>query len=459
MTDPLDYMPVQEIPEAIRQRRASAAEVVDAYLARASAARDEFNCYLAIAERHARDAAKTIDALPEDEKARLPLLGVPVALKDNIATQGIETTAGSPIMRGWHPTEDAPLVATLRAAGAVILGKLNLWQFALRSAHPDFGEVRNPWDPRKGCAGSSSGAGAAVACGAAPIAFGTDTAGSLRLPAAVCGVTGFKPTYGLLPTDGILPASPLLDHVGPLTRTAAEARSVFDALISTGQGSSADDVPHIRNFRIGVPLPQSDSYIDPAMAAAVEAAVATLERAGAIIVEVDLPAYTAVSWIVHTLAAPEIADVHRRAVSREPRAYSPDVRQQILTGSLIPAPLYIQARRMQGTLTRRFDAIFERVDAIACPVIPMPAWDIDDNARVEIDGEQYDALAAMTLYCPPANLAGLPAISLPAGFNADGLPLAFQLIGPRLQDRKLLNIARLYQSQTDWHTRRPNAHV
>jgi len=450
---------IVELRRALGAREVSPVEVTRAFLDRASAQNPTLNCYVTLAGDRAVSKAQALEALSTTDRDRLQLFGIPVAFKDNIATKDLRTTAGSPLLKDWIPTRNADVVSRLERAGAVVIGKLNMYQFALRSPHPDFGDSRNPWDHSKSCAGSSSGSGCAVASGVAAATLGTDTAGSLRIPAAVCGVVGLKPTYGLVSTTGIFPNARALDHVGPLTRTAEDALLVLSSLArrpitGTPYRSSESPAVPLRNLKIGIPKLQADTFIDEEMEGAYHAALAALHDAGSQLRELEFPSFTELGGLVMLLALPAVAAVHERYLRASPEAYSPEVRQQILLGSLTPASAYVLAQNVGQIIVRAFDRVMNEVDVLALPVIPMPAWSIDAT-QVTVGGVDHDLIEAVALYTAPFNITGQPAVSVPCGFTEAGLPLALQLVGRRGTDASLLEIAAAYQRVTNWHLRRP----
>jgi len=433
---------------------------------------------------------------------RSALLGIPVAHKDIFVTRDWASTAGSRMLEGYMSPFDATVVARLQQAGAVCLGKTNCDEFAMGSAneHSHFGPVLNPWDPRAVPGGSSGGAAAAVAAGLAPLATGTDTGGSVRQPAAFCGITGIKPTYGRVSRYGMIAFASSLDQGGAMAASAAECAALlnvmagFDARDSTSlalpeedfvQGLRASPVPAGRpealatesrplaGLRIGLPQEWFGEGLAPDVAAAVRAALGMLESLGADLIEVSLPRTDLAIPAYYVIAPAEassnlsrfdgvryghraegvkdLAELYRRSRSE---GFGPEVRRRILIGTYVLShgyydAYYLQAQKLRRLIAEDFDRAFESVDLIAGPVAPTVAW----NRGEILDDPVRNYLA--DLYTLGASLAGLPGMSIPAGFGQQSRPVGLQLIAPRLAESRLLAVADRFQQATDWHQRRP----
>ncbi len=376
----------------------------------------------------------------------------------------MRTTAASRLYADWVPDQDATVVQRLRAAGAVILGKLNLYELAFGGVHPDFGESRNPWKLDRACGASSSGPAAAVAAGLAYGALGTDTGGSVRLPAAACGLVGLKATYGVVSRAGVVPAGYSLDHVGPLTRTVRDTAVMLQAMAGPdGRDPAGSQRPApdylagldggVAGLRVGVPKTQPNELINSEMRQACADALATLEREGAQLIEIELPDHLLSRSLMWAIAASELAEAHRDWLRTRPQDYSDGVRATILQGAFLPATEYIHAQRVRQKLALAYAAVMERVDVIAMPVVPFPAWPIGAE-EVTIGNVRENLMAGLTRYCPPFNITGQPAIALPAGFDKDGLPLSFQIAGRLHDDKTVLRAAQAYERATVWRQRR-----
>jgi aspartyl-tRNA(Asn)/glutamyl-tRNA(Gln) amidotransferase subunit A len=338
-------------------------------------------------------------------------------------------------------------------------------ELAFGGVHPDFGETHNPWNLNRACGASSSGPAAAVAAGLAFGSLGTDTGGSIRLPAAACGLVGLKPTYGIVSRAGVLAAGYSLDHVGPLTRTVTDSALMLQALSGpdpADPGGSQRAAPSyldgiedgVAGLRIGVPRKQASELIEPEMEQACNEAIATLERAGASLIEVELPDHLVSRSLMWALAATELAEAHRSRLRETPNDYSARVRDLIIQGAFLPATEYVHAQRVRQKLAMDYAEVMRQVDLLAMPVVPFPAWPIGAE-EVTIGSSTESLMAALTRYCPPFNMTGQPAIAMPTGFDANGLPLSFQIAGRLHEDALVLRAARCHERETQWRARRP----
>jgi aspartyl-tRNA(Asn)/glutamyl-tRNA(Gln) amidotransferase subunit A len=360
-----------------------------------------------------------------------------VGVKDVIDVAGMPTTAASKVLHRV-PEQDAECVARLRAAGAAIVGKLNTHEFAFGALtnSPHFGAARNPWDLERTTGGSSGGSGAAVAAGLVDVALGTDTAGSIRIPAALCGVSGHRPTVGLVPTGGVVPVAWTLDAVGPLARTAAECRHVLELMAGNALP------PERPAGRIGV-VTRLFEEADPAVAAACEEAVRAL---GGEVEPVELPLHEEISTITQLVMLPEAAAVHTAWLRRRLADYGPDVRARALAGLLLPSTAYVTGRRGRNWVRSQWERELGDVDLLVAPAMPIVA--------PRLDAIPADYRLLIMPYNSPAALLGLPVTIVPCGF-VDGLPVALALMGRRGEDALTLTAAEAFQQVTDWHERRP----
>lgn len=359
-----------------------------------------------------------------------PLHGIPVAIKDLIAVAGMPTGYGSKVHAPHKADKDATLVARLRAAGAVIFGKTNLLEYAYGIAHPEVGQTNNPHDPTRTAGGSSGGSAAAVAAGIVPLAIGTDTGGSIRIPAAYCGIVGLKPTYGLVPLDGVFPLSWSLDHAGPL------ARSVEDAALALACLSAADMSlqPVNRALRVGLIRGQfSQTVIGLPVTQVVEACLQRLQTQGVKVTEVECTDLVRANATLMTILAPEASLIHADQVALNPSGYAPGTLAQIQGGFMVRATDYVAARRLQDVMRKRVEALFDQVDVLLAPSVPFVAPHEDP---VIVDDQDSELLSSGF-----ANVTGHPSLSLPCGL-LDGLPVGLQLTGPLGQDRRLMSLAR-----------------
>ncbi|MGH9384214.1 MAG: amidase [Vicinamibacterales bacterium] len=381
---------------------------------------------------------------------------MPVALKDIIDTAGVRTTAASALFKDRVPEQDAEVVRRLTAAGAVLLGKLNLHEFAYggTSITSHFGAVHNPWKPDHITGGSSGGSGAAVAAGLCLGALGTDTGGSIRLPAAHCGIVGLKATYGRVSTRGVLPLSWSLDHVGPMTRTVADAAAMLQAIAGydAQEPTSVDRaVPDYSAafgrkasaLRLGVPREYFDA-LHPEVESAVSAALATLRRLTAGVQDVP---FSVKSDDRTAIRAAEAYAYHAASVAKTPGLYQPEVLARIRVGADVSAVAYIEAKRRMEQARRTADAVFKTVDLLVMPTVAMPPTPIADTPADDVPRIRNVA---------PFNFHGYPALSLPCGFTKNGLPIGLQIVAAPWSEESLLLVANAYEKATDWHTRRPS---
>jgi len=398
-----------------------------------------------------------------------PLLGIPITLKDNIWTRGVRSTAGSKILSDFVPSEDSTVARKLARAGAILIGKTNLNEFAygISGGNAHYGPVHNPWALDRIPGGSSAGSAAAIAAGLCTASVGTDTGGSIRVPSAFCGTVGLKPTFGRVSVFGTMPLSPSLDHVGPLARSVADAAILLgliagrDPLDPTSSTRPVEDFrgalrKPLRKFRLGRPREHYWEKLDPEVRRATEAAVRAMEKRGAVVLEVSLPHLKESLDAATDISLAEALHVHEAAGYFPARAaeYSEEVRQRIDAGAKVAAHRYLAGFDVRKRLLAEFDAVFQNVDAIVAPTVPVPAPLIGAES-VQIDGEQIGVRPAIVGHCRPANFTGLPAISVPCGFTRDGLSVGLQLIGRAFDESTLLRIAFFYERANEWRARHP----
>ena len=447
---------IWEISQAIRSRRLSPVELTKHCLKRIETLNPVLNAFITVTADAAIAAAREAESEIQGGDWRGPLHGIPIALKDLIDTAGVATTAGSALFQHRIPSADAEVVRRLREAGAIFLGKQNLHEFAYggSSMISFFGEVRNPWNPAHLAGGSSGGSASAVAAGMCFAAIGTDTAGSIREPAALCGIVGLKPTYGRVSTQGVIPLSSSLDHVGPLTRTVKDAAIVLQAISGPDPGErSAPDfsavlATPIKKARIGVPRKFFYEDLDPEVAAATEQAISVLQQIGATICELDLPVPTD-----RTLQSAESYAVHAENVARSPELYQPETLRRICGGENITADEVQRCLRELAEIRRSIQSVFEEVDVLATPTAPIPAPEIEELKRNPDLLRPHELVLLRNTR--PANVWGLPAISVPCGFTGAGLPIGLQIIGPPWGEASVLQVAHAFEQATEWHERQP----
>jgi aspartyl-tRNA(Asn)/glutamyl-tRNA(Gln) amidotransferase subunit A len=382
---------------------------------------------------------------------RGPLHGIPISLKDNIHTAGVRTTAGSRILQNFIPKEDAGIVGQLRQAGAVVLGKTNMHEFAygVTSNNPHYGPVRNPWDLARIPGGSSGGSAAAVAAGLCFGSIGTDTGGSIRIPSALCGVVGFKPTFGRVSVKDVIPLSPHLDCVGPLARTSADAARLLDAIFVRGKDEpslqSATNPSRARHrFRLGLPKGFFSDVVSPEVEFAFDHALRLLRRSDCNLKEASVPLLFETEDAGNQIACAEATHYHQQAGWFPARAgeYGEDVRTRLEMGAKVSATAYLQAMEVRYSFIEQFHAamVAANVDALVVPTTPIPAPKIGEETTT-VCGANHLTRALLLRLNRPANLGGLPAVSVPCGLTPDGLPVGLQLIGAVTDEHVLLRIA------------------
>ncbi len=450
-------MPIERLAALIRAKRLSPVELVRVFLERIEQLNPRLNAYITVMAESALADARAAEREMARGKWRGALDGIPIAVKDNIWTRGVRTTAGTKILSNFVPEQDATVVARLRAAGAVVIGKTHLHEFAygVTSNNLHFGQARNPYDPARIPGGSSGGSAIAVAAGLCAAAVGTDTGGSIRIPAALCGVTGFKPAFGAVPMDGIVPLCASLDHCGPITRTVGDAALLYEVMRG-GRGARTAHARPARRLRLGWPENYFFERLAPEVKSAVDAAVRALEKRGVRITPLKLPQVAAANCASLPIALAEAYQYHREAGYFPARAaeYSEDVCARLEWGAAITAADYLDARGVVARATQEFLECAQRVDALVAPTVPIPAPRIGEE-RVTTGGEEEEVRGALLRLCRPANLWGAPAISIPCGATREGLPIGLQFIGFEGREAALWQLAGLYESATEWHDRRP----
>ena len=415
----LAFRPVTELAAMVADGGVSARELSDFFLDRIRRFDPSLHAFITVME-----AAPPVKG---------PLTAIPYACKDMIQARGAPTTAGSRVLAAWVPDEDAAVVDRMAAAGAVLLGKNNQHEFAYGATgeNPHYGTVPNPYDRSRLAGGSSSGSAAAVAAGLVPAALGTDTGGSVRVPAALCGVVGFKPTLGLISTDGVVPYCWTLDHVGTLTRTVGDAVLVLAVL-------TGDPVPARRpvaGLRIGLPRRFFFERADTEITNAVRRVLAVLEGAGARVVEVDLPAMDHARTVSLTVQLPEALSYHSRYLDTHRDLYGADILAGLASGQYILAEHYVRAKRFIHHYRTETDKIFDAVDVIVTPSTPVTA---PETGATEVAGEAVGN--AVTRYSSFFNMTGHPALTVPCGLHPNGLPMGVQIIGRHFDEATVLSL-------------------
>jgi aspartyl-tRNA(Asn)/glutamyl-tRNA(Gln) amidotransferase subunit A len=450
---------ILELSQALRERRLSSVELTRECLSRIERFNPTLNAFITVTSDTALQQAHRAGEEILRGDWRGPLHGIPVGLKDLIDTAGIPTTAASELYKHRIPIRSAEVVLKLEQAGAVLLGKQNLHEFAYggSSMISCFGEVHNPWRPAHITGGSSGGSAAAVAVGMGYGAIGTDTAGSIREPAALCGVVGLKPTYGRVSARGVIPLSESLDHVGPMANTVADVTLLFRAIAGDGDkwntGLSAPDFLTSWNrptmdLRVGVPRPYFYNDLDPEVASAVDKALRVLGTFAREIREIELHPDAD-----RTLQAAEAYAFHAETVAKTPELYQPETLRRIKTGENVERADYLRRRSELDAVRQSIRQVFESIDVFVTPTTPIPAPSIAELKENPALLRPRELLLLRNTR--PLNVWGLPAISVPCGFTKAGLPIGLQIAGPPGRDGLVLQVAYLYEQATPWHERRP----
>ncbi len=460
-----DTMSIREAADLIHKRKVSPVELTKTCLARIERLNPTLNAFITITAESALAQAREAESEVQRGRWRGPLHGIPIALKDLFDTAGVRTTAGSALFKDRVPKEDAEVVRRLKAAGAVLLGKTNMHEFAYggTSAVSYFGAVHNPWEIDRVAGGSSGGSAAAVAAGLCYGALGSDTGGSIRQPAAYCGIVGIKPTYGLASTRGVIPLSWSLDHVGPMTRTVADAAIMlqviagYDPAEATSRQMNIPDYSaalrtKVSSLRLGVAREFFFASLDSEIEAAMKNALGVFEKLTAEVREVAVPG-SAQERLRATVRAAEAYAYHAEFIAKSPELYQPETLARIRTGIDINTAAYIQGRRDLELNRRTIGQVFETVDAFVTPTTAVQPPTLAELSRdvatsIEIGNRTIRNTA-------PFNVYGLPTISIPCGFTRSGLPIGMQISGPLGGDAVVLQLANAFEQATDWHKRQP----
>ena len=452
-----------EASESLRRRAITSEQIVEQCLAQIDALNPKVNAFITVLHAEARRQAQQLDAERKAGRDRGPLHGIPLALKDNIDTANIRTTAGSQLYEDRIPTANAEVVNRLISAGAVLIGKTNLHEFAFggTSATSFYGPVRNPWNLAFTSGGSSGGSAVAIATGMCLAAIGTDTGGSIRTPASHCGVSGLKPTYGAVSVSGIIPLAPSLDHCGPICRTAQDAAVLFNEIAGydprdpySSEQARAADLSTLNqscaHLRLGVPRAPFFDLLDPAVATAVEQAITVLRQIVGSVQEVALPAVSSVDTDA-IIGAEEFA-FHQESFLRARGHYMRQTQQILAAAQNVSAAEYIRGRAQLLELRRRIDAAFSNVDLVVLPTRRHNPRTLESalsrEASMPSVEPESDNTAAFDAY-------GIPALSIPCGFTPQGLPIGLTIAGRRWAESSVLALAHAYQQRSDWHLRYP----
>lgn len=459
MPDNLCFATTRELGAGYRSRDLSPVETVRAIFDRIDRCEKRLNAWITVCREEALAGAREAERELRAGRDRGPLHGIPVSVKDNMDTAGLLTTCASRIFRNNVPQRDAAVVRKLKEAGAILLGKTNLLEFAYGIVHPDFGQCNNPWDPSRTSGGSSSGAASSIAAGMGYAALGTDTGGSIRIPASYCGVVGHKPTYGLVSRAGVFPLSWSLDHVGTLTRTVEDAAIVLQAIAGADPddpSSVAGPIPDparvasgtLRGARIGVIKQLMGDDLRPAVRAAFDRGVKVLREGGALIREVDVPSILYSDQALLSVLGPEATAIHERWLRERPDDYAEMTRAQLELGAIYSAADNVRAQRFRSKLMAECEQAFAAVDVLITPAV---AW-VAPKEDPAVAGQEGAIEARRTA---PFNLTGVPAVSVPCGMAEDDLPIGLQFAGRWLEDERVLQVAYGFEQRAEWQVTVP----
>ncbi len=466
-TTELCYLSAGQLSRLIQSKEVSPVEVVEAHLTRIDALEPTLNSFITLLPDQAMAAARRAEQDIQAGQYRGPLHGIPLGLKDLYYARGVRNTSGSRIFDDFVPDFDCTVAARFNEAGTILLGKLNLHQFAFgpTGENPDYGHMHNPWNPDLIAGGSSGGSGSAAAAGECTLTMGTDTGGSIRIPSALCGLAGLKPTYGRVSRHGISVLSWSLDHPGPMTRTVKDCALVMNAIAGYDPNDPASaNVPvpdytraltgDIKGLRVGVPKEYFEVPVAPQVEQSVRRAIDVLGELGATVTEVSWPMYHYAPAISSAILMAEAAAYHSRLVRARGPQIAPAVRLRIEAGLFISAADYVQAQQARTLFDRQSRDIFNDVDILAGPMEPITAHKIGAT-EVQVGDVTVGSVPALTQYTRAFNLNGFPAATVPCGFSDEGMPIGLQLAGRPFDEETVLRTAHAYEQATEWHGRRP----
>jgi len=442
----------------IASKEVSPVELTEAALARTAQVEPVISAFAVVTADIALAEAKAAADEIAAGRYRGPLHGIPIGLKDLYDRAGTATTASSKVRADYTPSSNSAVAEKLSDAGAVLIGKTHTHEFAYGTVTPT---TRNPWDPTKVPGGSSGGSAAAVAAGVVFLGMGTDTGGSIRIPAAVCGTVGLKPTYGRVSRRGVTSLSWSLDHAGPLTRTVEDAALVMNQIAGYDRADPATvpvGVPDyraaltgdVKGLRIGVPTNYFTENVDPETADATAAAVARLQELGASVREVEVPMADAIMPTEWGLLVPEATAYHQQMLREHADLYTEDVRTFLEAGEFVSATDYIKALRVRTLIQQAFRDLFNDIDVLVAPTVTTPAMSYDHPEVRWPDGTVEGCTISYVRFSAPANVTGLPSLSVPVGFSDGGLPIGMQIIGRPFDEGTILNVGHAYEQATDW---------
>jgi len=466
-TGELTKLTLSEASELVRSGKVSPVELTQACLSRIEQLNPKLNAFITVTADSALAQAREAESEIQRGRWKGPLHGIPIALKDLVDTVGVRTTAASGLFKDRIPTQDAEIVRRLKASGAVLLGKLNMHEFAYggSSLISYFGAVRNPWDSAYNPGGSSGGSAAAVVAELCYGAIGSDTGGSIRIPAAYCGIVGLKPTYGRVSTRGVIPLAWSLDHMGPMTRTAMDAALMLHVIAGYDpEDTSSTDTPvqdyaagleaETSHLRIGIPRAHFYEGLHPEIRATMDTALSVLARLTSSQHEIEISTANEMALTALLILKVEAYTYHRQYITKSPDLYQPETLKRIRAGAEKGASEYINARRQLDQSRRSISKVFDTLDLMVTPTTPIPPLTVSELLADLDQIRAKEVLAAPNTR--PFNLLGLPTVSVPCGFTSNGLPIGMQITGSLGGEATVLRLAHAYEQATEWHKRKPN---
>ena len=461
---PLHFKPITEIAELLFSKKLSPVELTTAMLQRIEQLDNRLKSYATIKADHAMDAARKAEQEIADGNYRGSLHGVPIAVKDLCFTKGVRTMGGAKVLENHVPEFDSTVVQRLEAAGAVLLGKLNLTEGAMGGYHPEFDIPINPWNPDRWTGSSSSGSGVATAAGLCSGSIGSDTGGSIRFPSAACGIVGIKPTWGRVSRYGVLALAESMDHVGPMTRSVADAGIILEAIAGFDPNdptSLPNPVPamlegidkSIKGVRIGFDENYATKDVDTELAEAVQTGVKVLEELGAEIVAVQLPDMDEYVLAWPTICSAEAVAAHAATYPSQRDSYGPWFQGWLDMGAGVTGTGYAEANNLRAECTGHLRRVFQDIDVLVCPSMSAPPHKVTPEL---LYGAKETRAARFQRFTAPFDYNGAPTLSVPCGMNSEGLPLSIQFVGKHLSEPLLCQVGHAYESATSWHNMHPD---
>ena len=464
----LPFISATELASLIKSREISPVEATEAYLERIPHVDGKLNSYITVTSERAMADARQAEQEIVSGKYRGPMHGIPIGIKDQVYTKGILTTGGSTILKDFVPTEDATVVTKLNEAGAVLLGKLNMSEFAMGDAfeHP-YGRPHNPWDLSRNAGTSSSGSGAATAAFLCATSLGEDTGGSIRGPASFCGLVGIRPSWGRVSRHGVLGASWSMDQVGPISRTVSDCAITLAAIAGHDPKDGytwdipvpdylADMSGGVQGLKIGVITERVEGdAVDPQVRDLVLKAIAQLGELGAVVSDIEIPLIAQSAAISTAVTYGDVSGVHREGIDQRLKEYDYNIQLRLLTGAILPAQAHQKAVRLRHMIRQQILAALDQVDVLVMPTSSIPASTLPEKAGVESKAAFMEMLGGRRSFTAPFNLANVPALSINCGFTCEDLPVGLQIAGKPFDESMVFRVAHAYEQATDWHTRRP----